>query len=193
MSNFLDNVRADLARYTSSRGWRGYLHTYFTQAGFRVTFWYRVARHASAKNRLLGKCCTFWLMRYQHQTGVQLNPGTEIGPGLFIPHFGSIIINTRSRIGKNCYLSHDVTLGKAHSGPRQGVPVLGDDVFIGPGAKILGHLTIGDNAAIGANSVVLSDIPPSCFAAGAPAKVIKQTGAREILGYEQSSPQEPPA
>lgn len=184
MSAFRQAVAADLARYDGARGLRGFLAVYATMAGFRVTFWYRVARHAGLKNRILGKLFTFWLMRYQHQSGIQLNPGTDIGPGLYMPHFGSIVINPRSRIGRNCYLSHDVTIGKAHTGPRKGEPQIGDDVFIGPGAKILGRLTIGDNAAIGANSVVLSDVPANCFAAGAPAKVISETGARQILGHE---------
>lgn len=191
MSAFLATVRADLSRYNQARGFMRFVHVYIMQAGFRASFWYRVARAAGAKNRLLGKLCTLWLMRYQLQTGIQLNPGTDIGPGLYIPHFGSIIINPHCRIGKNCYLSHDVTLGKAHNGPRKGVPQVGDDVFIGPGAKIIGKLVVGDNAAIGANSVVLGDIPPDCFAAGAPAKVVRHIGARDILDLPPASEQEP--
>ncbi len=173
----------DLSRYQGAVGMRGFLRSYFIHAGFRVTFWFRVASSVRLKYSFLGKLCTIWLMRYHHQTGVHLIPGTQIGPGLYIPHFGAIVINPNSRIGSNCYLSHCVTLGKAHTGVRKGAPQLGDDVFLGPGVQVLGSLVIGDNAAIGANSVVLSDIPSGCFAVGSPAKVVKELGARELLGY----------
>lgn len=177
-------IRADCLRYSKTVNWRLFIYNYIVHPGFRVTLWYRVARCLGAKKgqRFFAKLSTLWLLRQQLRTGVTLNPGTEIGPGLYIPHPGCIVVNPKCKLGSNVYLSHDVLLGKAHSGPRVGVPDIGDDVFIGAGARLLGKLTVGNNAAIGANAVVLSDIPANAFAAGSPAKVVKMVGAKEILG-----------
>lgn len=177
-------VKEDLVQYKRGSGWRSFFYVYWVFPGFRVTFWFRIARYLRVERQLilLGKLATFWLIRYQLKTGVTLNPGTEIGPGLYIPHPGCIVINPGCKVGSNVYISHDVLLGKAHSGPRMGVPEVGNRVFIGAGARLLGRLKVGDNAAIGANSVVLQDVPGNCFVAGVPAKVVKQAGADEILG-----------
>jgi len=185
MESLKKTVSADFARYETTLNGRKFLYTYLVHPGFRVTFWYRVARHLHFKRRrILGKLATLYLLRQQLKTGVTLNPGTDIGPGLYIPHSGCIVINPHCKIGKNLYLSHDVLLGKAHSGKRKGTPDVGDDVFIGAGARLLGKLTVGNNAAIGANAVVLNDVPANSFVAGAPAKVVSATSARQILGYE---------
>jgi len=114
----------------------------------------------------------------------QISYGTRIGGGLYIPHTGGIVINPAAKIGERCYLAHNVTIGKVHAGEKAGVPEIGDDVFLGVGAVILGNIRIGNNVAIGANSVVVSDIPDNCFAAGAPAKVVSTTGAKTILGLD---------
>ena len=185
VSSFRKTVLSDFLRYGRSASRRNLFYVYIVHPGFRVTFWYRVARHLHVKKfpRTLCKLATLWLLRQQLKTGVTLNPHTEIGPGLYIPHPGCIVVNPKCKIGKNLYLSHDVLLGKAHIGPRKGIPIVGDDDFIGSGARLLGKLTVGNNTAIGANAVVLSDIPADTFAAGAPAVVIKEMGARELLGY----------
>tara|TARA_B110001469_G_scaffold117373_1_gene123292 strand:- start:10259 stop:10708 length:450 start_codon:yes stop_codon:yes gene_type:complete len=128
----------------------------------------------------------FFHWHYRTLYNTEISYGTRVGPGLYIPHTGGIVINPSAKIGARCYLAHNVTIGKVHSGEKQGVPVIGDDVFIGVGVVLLGAIKIGDNVAIGANSVVVSDIPSNCFAAGSPAKVISDKGAKEILGYSES-------
>lgn len=116
------------------------------------------------------------------RTGIQINPGASIGAGLYIPHYGGIVVNPQAVIGSNCYLSHNVLIGKVHAGKRAGVPTIGDDVFIGTGAVLLGNIHVGNNAAIGVNSVVIDKVPNGVMVAGAPARVIAQRGAREMLG-----------
>lgn len=97
---------------------------------------------------------------------------TQIGEGTFIPiKCTGICIHRRSRIGKNCIISHQVTLGGRSK--QKGLPVLGDEVFVGVGAKILGDIRIGDNVVIGANAVVLQDVPSGCAVGGVPARVLK--------------------
>lgn len=96
--------------------------------------------------------------------------GAEFGPGLVLIHSTGIVINGRVRGGSNVHIEHQVTIGAE----KRQAPVLGDDVFIGAGAKILGSVTIGDGARIGANAVVVHDIPPHCTAVGIPARVVRR-------------------
>jgi serine O-acetyltransferase len=99
--------------------------------------------------------------------GIDLS-GTPIGPGLFISH-GQATILSAERIGARLQVHQGVTIGWDYKGKRR--PIVGDDVFIGAGAKILGAITIGDGARIGANAVVVCDVPPGGTAVGIPAKV----------------------
>ena len=116
--------------------------------------------------------------------GTQISYGTQIGRGFYLPHTGGIVVNPATKIGRNCYLSHNVTIGKVHTGDKQGVPTLGNDVFVGAGAVILGNIKIGDNAAIGPNSVVINDVPDNVYVGGIPAKVISNKGACDVLGRD---------
>jgi len=82
-----------------------------------------------------------------------------IGEGFYIGHFGGIIISPLARIGINCNISQGVTIGISGNGDKRGVPTIGDNVYIGAGAIIIGKITIGNNVRIGANAVVHKDIP----------------------------------
>lgn len=93
---------------------------------------------------------------------------TPIGPGLFVSH-GQGTVLSAERIGANLQVHQGVTVGWDYRGDR--LPVIGDDVFIGAGAKILGPVTVGDGARIGANAVVVCDVPPGATAVGIPARV----------------------
>lgn len=90
----------------------------------------------------------------------------RIDGGLLIPHPNGVVIHPEAVIGPNCLLFQQVTIG---TGPKPGVPKLGGGIDVGPGAKILGGVTIGDHAVIGANAVVLSDVPAGAVAVGVPA------------------------
>jgi serine O-acetyltransferase len=116
----------------------------------------------------------------EYKYGISISYQTRIGSGLFIGHFGGIVVNQHATIGKNFNLSHQVTLGVANRGPRKGYPVIGDNVYIGPGAKVIGHVCIGNNVAIGANCVVTKDIPDQSVVVGIPGKVISSDGS---VGY----------
>ncbi|MET0340470.1 MAG: serine acetyltransferase [Polyangiales bacterium] len=90
----------------------------------------------------------------------------RIAGGLLIPHPTGVVVHPEAVIGPNCLLFQQVTIG---TGPKPGVPRLGGHVDVGPGAKILGGVTIGDHAVIGANAVVLTDVPAGAVAVGVPA------------------------
>lgn len=105
-------------------------------------------------------------------TGIEIHPGATIGKGLFIDHGMGVVIGETSEVGDNVTIYHGVTLGGTgkHKGKRH--PSIGNDVIIGAGAKILGPIFVGDNAKVGANSVVLKDVPSNATAVGSPAKNI---------------------
>jgi len=103
-------------------------------------------------------------------TGICLPAGARIGKGLYIGHFGGIVIHPDAVLGERCSIAHGVTIGVL-GGPRTGVPRLGDDVYVGAGAKILGAVTVGDGAVVGANAVVVDDVPPGATAVGVPARI----------------------
>lgn len=102
-------------------------------------------------------------------TGADIPINCQIGGGLIMPHPNGIVIHPNAKIGINCLIFQQVTIGQCG---KMGVPVIGVHVDIGAGAKILGPVTIGDNAKIGANAVVLSDVPAGKTAVGIPAKII---------------------
>ncbi|SFU91459.1 serine O-acetyltransferase [Polaromonas sp. YR568] len=106
--------------------------------------------------------------------GIEVSPQVQIGGGLFLPHTVGTVIGAE-RIGENCTIMQGVTLGTSE--PDMGFtvdrrPVVGSHVLIGSGAKIIGRIVIGDYARIGANAVVLRDVPDHALAVGVPAKVV---------------------
>jgi len=109
-------------------------------------------------------------------SGITLNREARIGRDLHLVHSGNIKIHPGTIIGDRVGIMHDVTLGTA--GPREGAPMVGNDVFIGAGAKVLGPVKIGDGAWIAANSLVLQDVPAGTTAIGVPAKILRMTGRK---------------
>ena len=103
-------------------------------------------------------------------TGIELPCEAEIGRNFVIDHFGGIIISGYARFGDNCRIRNGVVVGLRRVGETT-APVIGDNVDIGAGAKVLGPIRIGNNVAIGANAVVLCDVPDNCSAVGVPAMV----------------------
>jgi len=176
-------IYADLLRYQGHESKKRALRSYSIYPGFRFSVWFRLHEHAldSGWPKVARKFLTWAVLRHSLKTGIQINAGARIGGGLYMPHFGGIVVNPDAVIGKNCYLSHNVLIGKVHAGKRVGVPVIGDDVFIGTGACIVGNVKVGNNAVIGLNSVVIDDVPENAFVAGSPARVVNYSGADSHL------------
>lgn len=125
--------------------------------------------------RARGAVAKFRLLRLGSRLGLMIPPHV-FGPGLAIAHYGSVIVNAGSQVGRNCRIHAGTTIGST----RSGAPTIGNDVYIGPGAVISGPVTVGDGAAIGANAVVIVDVPPGVTVGGVPAKVISQSGSERI-------------
>jgi serine O-acetyltransferase len=109
-------------------------------------------------------------------------PENVFGPGLAIVHYGTIVVNSDARIGANCRIHACTNIGR--SGGISGAPILGDNIYIGPGAKIFGNISIADNCAIAANAAVnKSVIDRGVLIAGVPARVIKQIDIKNIITH----------
>ena len=101
-------------------------------------------------------------------------PKNVFGPGLCMVHRGTVVVSPLAKVGANCRIHPSTSIGD-----YDGAPTLGDNVYIGPGAKLYGPITIGDNVAIGANAVVTSSFGPNCTVGGIPARKLSDTGALE--------------
>lgn len=111
-------------------------------------------------------------------TGIEIHPGAKIGKRLFIDHGMSIVIGETAEIGDDVTLFHEVTLGGTGKDRGKRHPTIGNNVFLSAGVKVLGPIEIGDNTKVGANAVVLHDLPGNATAVGIPAKVVKLNGVR---------------
>lgn len=144
----------------------------------------RVEYYKNCKKGKMNKLIFYVLKRnYRHygirHGGVSI-PENVFGPGLAIVHLGTIIVNPNARVGRNCRIQACTNIGA--SGGKPEAPKIGDNVYIGPGAKIYGDIVIGDNCAIAANAAVSqSFLEPNKIIGGIPAKVIKDIDIRKII------------
>lgn len=105
-------------------------------------------------------------------TGIEIHPGAKIGNKVFFDHGMGIVIGETAIIGDNCVIYHGVTLGSVKDDKVKRHPTLKNNVIVGAGAKVLGNITIGENSKIGANAIVLKEVPDNSVAVGNPAKII---------------------
>lgn len=144
--------------------------------GFHALVFYRAANFFYRKRRFFAaRLISQWGRGF---TGIEIHPGAAIGSGLFIDHGSGVVIGETAEIGNNVTLYHGVTLGGTGKDHGKRHPTVGDNVLIGAGCKVLGPVLIGENSRIGANSVVLIDIPPNSTAIGIPARVVRRNGKR---------------
>lgn len=126
----------------------------------------------------------FWrlaLRHFQIKYGFQIYPETQIGEGFYLGHWGSLVINPKTIIGKNCNIAQGVTIGQQNRGKNEGSPEIGDEVWIGPNAVIVGNIKIGNNVLIAPNSYVNFDIPSDSIVSGNPAQIYPNEKATD--GY----------
>lgn len=135
--------------------------------GHRINHWLW-SRGAKLVARVLGELTRIL-------TGVEIHPGASLGTGLFIDHATGVVIGETAEVGDDVTIFHGVTLGGTSSDPGKRHPTIGDRVVIGAGAKILGPIKIGDDSRIGANSVVVKEVPAGASVVGVPGQVISRT------------------
>ncbi len=174
-----DNIRADLERAVRLNGFRAagqktrglfaYVAEILGHPGTQAVLAYRFGRWALKLKIPIVKHLLLLLyvpLRYLTRTlgGINIPLGADIGPGLLIHTWGGVFV-PGCKIGRNAYFQHGVVVNYK-------CQAIGDDVYFGPGAKVIRPVRIGDRALIGANAVVVEDVPDDCTVAGVPAKVI---------------------
>lgn len=120
-------------------------------------------------------------------TGILLPNRTEIGPGVYIGHFGPVLVNERARIGRHFTVMQCTTIGNSGRLDRIGhddAPVIGDRVYFGAGAVAIGRITIGNDCVVGANACVTKSLPARAVAVGSPARIASMRGSFDVIGYE---------
>lgn len=126
----------------------------------------------------------FWriiLRKHQIKYGFQIYPETQIGEGLYLGHWGTLVINPKTIIGKNCNIAQGVTIAQANRGKNEGVPQIGNEVWIGPNAVIVGNIKIGNNVLIAPNAYINFDVPDHSIVLGNPGQITTNNRATE--GY----------
>lgn len=173
----LRELNADLHRYLKMEG--SWLRVITNTAVWGVTT-YRLGhwlfKEAPPSPILLPLKAAYLIINktLEATTEMFLDAQADIGPGLYIGHSGGVHINNATSIGENCGIGHQVTIGTS-AGGRAGAPVIGNDVYIGTGAKVIGKIKIGDGAKISANSLVMTNVPAGATVMGVPARIIMRS------------------
>lgn len=179
--------KQDIARFKQHREHASLLNLCLTEQGLWALLQYRMAStlYLSALP-ILVKIPALILMRIWQKfveiaAGITLPYQTTIGPGLYIGHYGNIIVSPDAIIGHTCNLSQGVTIGVSGRGQRRGVPIIGNRVYIAAGAVVAGKITIGDDVVIAANSLVITNVAAHMTVMGVPAQVINTHGSESYL------------
>jgi serine O-acetyltransferase len=145
-------------------------------SGLHAIIYYRISHWLYTHKRYI---LARWLSQHaKFRTGIEIHPAAKIGKGLFIDHGTGVVIGETAEIGDNCTIYQGVTLGGTGKDKGKRHPTLGNNVMVGAGAKILGPFKVGDNAKIGSNALVLSEVPANGTAVGVPARVVRVNGKK---------------
>ena len=177
-------IKADLYRYYGDCSKSAFKNAYKHIPGFRFTYWLRKCDYLSRRpvfTRPLFYRARRQYMKLKFKYGYDIEYSTKIGAGFYLGHWGGVVINGAAVIGENCNISHQVTIGADAKYGQDAVPVIGNRVYIAPGSKVFGKITLGDGCSVGANSVVTADVPPGTTAAGLPARVVSQNGSEGYI------------
>ena len=182
MSEIKDIIKSDLYRY-----YGGAKINFIKRSqlfGYKYTRILRYTNYFQKKNRLLYLFYGYRLNRLQLKYGFQISSSATIGKGLYIGHFGTVVVNPNAVLGDNVNLSPNVVIGQQNRGKKQGAPIIGGNVWIGSGAVVVGKIQIGDDVLIAPNSYVNFDVPSHSIVIGNPATVHPRENAVE--GYVQN-------
>lgn len=179
--------RQDIARYQLHRGKKAVLSILLTEQGLWALFQYRIASalyrsHLPARLKMLllvpAVISQKWI---EIIAGITIPYQASIGPGLYIGHFGNIVLGTELIMGHTCNISQGVTIGVSGRGEKSGVPHIGNRVYIAANAVVVGKITVGDDSVIAANSLVTRDVSAHTTVMGVPASQINTHGSEAYL------------
>lgn len=172
-----ETIKSDIqAVYENDPAARSTFEIIFTYSGIHAIWHHRIAHWFYKKKwytiaRIISQASRFI-------TGIEIHPGAKLGKRLFIDHGMGIVIGETCEIGDDVVLYQGVTLGGTGNEKGKRHPTIGNNVVISSGAKVLGSFRVGDNSRIGANAVVLKEVPPNSTVVGIPGKIVKRDGVR---------------
>ncbi len=175
-----DTIRRDIQSvFGRDPAARSALEVLLCYPGLHAVWGHRVSHWLWTHNlKLLAR----WLSQLvRGLTGIEIHPGAQIGPGLFIDHGMGVVIGETAEIGADVTLYHGVTLGGTSLAKGKRHPTLEDRVVVGTGAKVLGAITIGADSRIGANAVVIRSVPPNSVVVGVPGQAVARSKARAAM------------
>lgn len=183
--NLITLIHSDYKKYKRYGG--HFLSIIFFTQGFWAVFQYRVAHFIYKKikvpilRQLLLVITLFWQKTIEIITGISIPASVQIGHSFYIGHFGNIILNAKVRIGFNCNVSQGVTIGVSGLAEKRGVPVIGNNVYIGANCVIAGKIEVGDEVLIGACSLVTANVPSCSVMLGVPAVKVSENGSKGYI------------
>lgn len=179
---FWQTLRADVYRYRARTDRRAFADAWLREPGFRFTWYLRKVAFYAERKRGLGLLPyayhRLWLNHYRFRYGLDISPATSIGPGLYIGHFGGVVVSPFAVLGANVNIAKGATIGATSRGPRRGAPTLEDRVWVGANATIVGRIRIGQDALIAPGAYVNFDVPEGVVVLGNPGKVVSKGGSR---------------
>ncbi|GAA3643877.1 serine O-acetyltransferase EpsC [Asaccharospora irregularis] len=150
---------------------RSKIEVFLLYPSIHAIIWHRVSHFLYKKKMFFTARLISQISRFI--TGIEIHPGAKIGTGILIDHGMGVVIGETAEVGNRVTIYHGTTLGGTGKDKGKRHPTVGNDVVIGAGTKVLGPINIGSNVKIGANSVVLKDIPDDSTAVGIPAKIVR--------------------
>lgn len=185
--NFKTTIRADLWRYCGRDDRSAFWKAFRQIPGFRFSYFLRKCQAARSRPRLLRILSTlfynFLLEHYRYRYGFEIPIEAEIGPGLYIGHFGHLTIHPESRLGCNVNLSPGIVVGQSNRGRNKGVPQIGNCVWIGTNAIVVGGIKVGNNVMIAPGAYVNFEVPDNAVVAGNPGQIVSYRGTEHYVEH----------
>lgn len=172
----MDLFKYDLYRYYGEYKKISLLKRFLLPNGLKYL---KVFRKSQSCSKIMKKYYTYRLIKLSKKTFIQIPVSTKIGKGFYIGHDGRVIINSKTIIGDNCNIATGVTIGIENRGKRKGTPIIGNSVWIGTNAVIVGNVKIGNDVLIAPLSYVNFDVPDHSIVIGNPAKIISRENATD--------------
>jgi serine O-acetyltransferase len=177
-------IQSDLYRYTGDISSKQFYKQLILNTGFRYTFILRKCAFLRKDTFLRKLAYNFYYFLWHHYSikySIHINPKTNIGYGLYLGYGENITITEFAAIGNNVNINHGATIGKTNRGNNKGAPIIGDCVWIGTNAVVVGNIIIGNNVLIAPLSHVNFDVPENAVVAGNPAKIISFKGTEGYI------------
>ncbi len=180
-------INKDLYRYAGNIKGKSFLRFFYGSPGFRFTVFFRLLQ-IYKNNTFLRMILWPFYKRYYRKYGFQIPISVIIGKGVYFPHFGNIVVNSGAEIGDNCNILQGVTIGNVQKGGLKGNPIIGNNVYIGPNAIIVGKIVVGNNVLIAPGTFVNFNVPDDSLVIGNPGIIKPKKDATD--GYLKNTSHE---